>query len=155
MEFDKSKVYTFADANAIKIGSKGYVADSYASLITIVRNSDNCCLTTLLEISEVGFPFISKSKSGGRCAWQYFYLLEEPKEKIKRPCTMEELIEMLKVQVIPMLKTTIGNLHFTVESMSDNNVYVGGGNYAYQELCEQYTLLDGTELWVEEHKDEE
>lgn len=24
------------------------------------------------------------------------------------------------------------------------------GNYTYKELCENHTLLDGTELWMEE-----
>lgn len=74
----------------------------------------------------------------------------EIEEPTKRPCTMEELFVKLKKQGLPMLKTTVGNLCFTIDSMSDNNVYIGSENQSYEGLCRCYTLLDGTPLWVEQ-----
>lgn len=148
MEFDKSKVYTTFNADEVKIGSKGYFANRKEDLITRVEIEidDYCTLDKISSPSPTSdYVFITDG-----CTYRYFYLVEEPKEKTKRPCTREELLGKLKEQGLPMLKTTVGNLLFTVADMSDNNVYIGSENQSYEGLCKCYTLLDGSELWVEE-----
>lgn len=65
--------------------------------------------------------------------------------------TREELIEMLKKQGLPMLKCVLTDISYMVERIKDNSCFVFDClNYTYQQLCEHFTLLDGTELWVEE-----
>lgn len=147
MEFDKTRVFTPFNCDEVKIGSKGYFADYKDSLIARVQLGSEAYLWTLdsIVLSDNDYVF-STNKT---CKYHYFYLVEEPKEKTRRPCTREELVEMLKKQGLSMLKTTVGNLYFTIESISDNNVFMGS-NYSYKRLCNEFTLLDGTPLWVEE-----
>lgn len=145
MEFDKSKVCTAFNTEDVKIGSKGYFADSKETLIHIVNTENKHYYGTLDEVrhnSELAF-------STNRCVYRYFYLVEEPKEKTKRPCTMEELIEILKKQGLPMLRYK-DDYVVTVTYMRDNRVHTSFYDYSFEELCEMFTLLDGTELWVEE-----
>lgn len=106
------------------------------------------CFLTEEEMKEcdTSYPVRTKINCYKHCA--------EIEEK-KRPCTREELIEMLKKQGLPMLRIVtdgcedVGVTSYIVESISDDNVHISG-NYSYEELCREYTLLDGTELWVEE-----
>lgn len=148
MEFDRSRVYTPFNFDEVKIGSKGYFADTKDSLIDRVLSEDKSYYHKMIEYNKCKseFPFISDIINS---AYTYFYLVEEPKEK--RPCMKTELVEMLKKQGLPMLKISINNcdVFCTVESISDDNVYIGG-NYSYEALCRVFTLLDGSELWIEE-----
>lgn len=147
MEFDKSKVYTVFNADEVKIGSKGYFADTKEYLTSHVKfeNKDfYCTLDEARHNSEL--PFMTNG-----CVYRYFYLVEEPKEKTKRPCTREELLEMLKKQGLPMLKSNLDGVNYVVTVITGTLCHVYDcGDYNYQGLCETFTLLDGTELWVEE-----
>lgn len=84
-----------------------------------------------------------------------WYRLDEIKELTKRPCTREELIEMLKKQGLPMLMFKYSGYMYSVVKFTYNEVTftsdAGGFSYTYEELCNKYTLLDGTELWVKQH----
>lgn len=145
MEFDKSKVFTIFNCDELKVGSKGYVADNKDELITRVQYKDDEYYLTIKGIEDINdYPFRIDS-----AAYRYFYLVEEPKEETKRPCTREELVEMLKKQGLPMLKH-LSNVFRTVLSIHQEDVFDDVGGMSYLELCNQYTLLDGTELWVEE-----
>lgn len=150
MEFDKSKVYTPFNCDEVKIGSKGYFSDIKGNLIYRVTAENKNFYHTLIGIdnsNEAEYPFETDTDS----KYNYFYLVEEPKEKVKRPCTREELLGMLKKQGLPMLKCNLNGIDYMVEKIADGYCFVNDcGNYIYQELCENYTLLDGTELWVEE-----
>lgn len=155
MEFDKSKVFTSFNCDEVKIGSKGYVADSKETLIHIVQTENKHYFVKMIGHNESNgnYPFIADKNI---CAYSYFYLVEEPKEPTKRPCTREELVEMLKKQRLPMLLDKHNNVIYNFIHMDINVVncisYIGDTliSYTYDELCEEYTLLDGTELWVEE-----
>lgn len=147
MEFDKSKVYTPFNCSEVKVGSKGYFSDYKSKLIDYVTFQNSLCYHTLECITtEDDYPFKTANNM-----FHYFYLVEEPKEKTKRPCTREELLEMLKKQGLPMLKSYLTGNYYMVVKNSDTFCYVYDcGDYNYSELCNAYTLLDGTELWVEE-----
>lgn len=72
-------------------------------------------------------------------------------EEEKRPCTGEELLEMLKKQGLPFLqrRKAVFNL-VAVACISTSSVEMSNGDYfPYDGLCQHYTLLDGTELWKE------
>lgn len=151
MEFDKTKVFTTFNCDEVRVGSKGYFADSKESLVTKVNleDKDYCCTLSRIDAKD-DLPF----QLGVGGFFRYFYLVEEPKEKTKRPCTREELIEMLKKQGLPMLKekNSKGNYTVIIRSFTDTEITLGyGACYTqYEKLCEDYTLLDGTELWVED-----
>lgn len=73
----------------------------------------------------------------------------EIEEEPKRPCTRDELVEMLKKQGLPMLlRKGTGHL-YTVIYLDEDKVEMKYG-VDYAGLCEQFTLLDGSELWVKE-----
>lgn len=75
-------------------------------------------------------------------------------EEEKRPCTREELIEMLKKQGVSMLIfKDSGFLHCVLKITRDEVTFIsesGCFSYTYEQLCNRFTLLDGTKLWVEE-----
>lgn len=82
----------------------------------------------------------------------YAHCAEIEEEKSKRPCTGEELLDMLKKQGLQFLKSrkAIFNI-VTVSRISTSSVEMSNGDYyPYKHLCESYTLLDGTELWKED-----
>lgn len=145
MEFDLSKVYTVFNADEVKVGSKGYVADFKEDFINRIRSEDEEYYLSIKKIKAID-DYSFETYNGS--LYRYFYLVEEPK---KRPCTREELIEMLKKQGVSMLKCNLNGIDYMVEKIADGNCYVYDcGNHTYQELCKNYTLLDGTPLWVEE-----
>lgn len=145
MEFDKSKVFTPFNCSEVKIGSKGYVSDYYECLEDYVKDE----FTTISKFGTLVYNDGKFQLENDNTTYQLFYLVEEPKEKTKRPCTRGELIKMLRKQGLPMLKH-LSNVVRTVISIHQENVFDEVGAMSYLELCNQYTLLDGTELWVEE-----
>lgn len=87
------------------------------------------------------------------CAYgDYYQHCAEIEEK--RPCTREELLEMLKKQGLTFLwKRTVNDTDYTVDIRSMDNTEVtmdNGECYKYEDLCKHYTLLDGTDLWIKE-----
>lgn len=99
------------------------------------------CILTEEEMLETGrdYPVRALDSAFKHCA--------EIEEPTKRPCTKEELVEMLKKQGLPMLMS--GGVLYTIENIQ-NVVAVAYSHFTYKDLCENFTLLDGTELWVEE-----
>lgn len=147
MMFDTSKVFTVFNCDEVKVGSKGYFADTKVTLIHRVQSDNKDCCGVLENIYDDDYAFLLDD-----CArYRYFYLVEEPKEKVKRPCTREELLEMLKKQELPMLKCNLNSINYSVTEIANTSCFIyERGGCTYQELCENYTLIDGTELWVEE-----
>lgn len=150
MKFDKSKVFTTFNCDEVKVGSKGYFADSKEGLISRVQSEAEIDYDTLyrVDVSADDFVFLTI----GDCPYRYFYLVEEPQEPKKRACTKEELIEILKKQGLPMLKNKDGK-YYTISKIDSTRVIFCDElvfDFDYENLCLMFTLLDGTELWVEE-----
>ena len=151
MEFDRSKVFTPFNADEVKCGSKGIVADRKVDLIEYVTRSNGQDLSELKDVDispKCNLPF-SVCIGLNTCHYEYFYLVEEPKEPKKRPCTREELLELLKKQELPMLKQYNDTIYL-VDRLFSDVCFIDEVKFTYQEVCENYTLLDGTALWMEE-----
>lgn len=156
MEFDKARVFTPFNCDEVKVGSKGIVADSKPELLTYVTRSDGQDLFELKDIDtspNCSLPFSACIEGFNTSHYEYFYLVEEPQESKKRPCTREELLGMLKKQGLPMLlHKEIGvtyNIIYTTKTMiAVVSVLDTVVTYNYEDVCEQLTLLDGTSLWV-------
>lgn len=93
MNFDKSRVYTPFNADEVKTGSKGFVADNKTDLMTYVNRSNGQDLIELKDVDSApgsNLPFVV----GVGCNtiyYEYFYLVEEPQEPKKRLMTNQEL----------------------------------------------------------------
>lgn len=85
MEFDKNRVYSAANADAVKIGSIGYFADTLASLKEQVRLENKGSMHALKCISSETDTY---RFSFGAVQWSLFYLLKETEEDL---CTQREL----------------------------------------------------------------
>ncbi len=81
MTFDKSKVFTSVNANEVKIGSKGFFAETLAELKSYVKIE--IALDEVAEILDDGCAF--RFCSDNRTRYALFYLVEEPKEQKYRP----------------------------------------------------------------------
>lgn len=104
MEFDKSKVYTALNADEVKVGSKGYFADSLRELKDAVEQEDNAAYREIAEIKAADmqnrFSYKQFDFKGGECYnldFNLFYLVEESKEEKYRPYKdTDEMIEDFK-----------------------------------------------------------
>lgn len=77
MEFDKSKVYTAANADEVKIGSKVICADTLDSLKNKVNEEDD--ITEVREILRESNERRFRTEFSG--LWPLVYLISEPEEK--------------------------------------------------------------------------
>lgn len=96
MEFDKSKIYTVVNADEVKIGSKGYFANTILELETCVELEAS--LNELEEIFSKDISYRFKPVNNNGISYMLFYLVEEPEEKKYRPYkdTNEMIEDFLK-----------------------------------------------------------
>lgn len=94
MEFDKSKVYTTVNADEVKVGSKGYFADTLSELKNCMSNGRNYRKIKNIANEYNSFRFLDNEDH----VWGLFYLVEEPEESEEyRPYeNAEEMIEDFK-----------------------------------------------------------
>lgn len=159
MEFDKSKIYTAASADEVKIGSKGYFADNLMDLKSVVEEEYN-----LSEITTVGGEYFQSRFRTGSGVYSLFYLVEEPKEKKLRPYRdTDEMIEDFKkrfnVNVPPCAMPLIwikakdaDKKYLIVRFASALTICLNVEVFTptFEELAEDYTYLDGSPCGVEE-----
>ena len=81
MKFDKTRVYTAFNADEVKVGSKGYFADSISVLKKKVKDGDELLTLTKIFGEESATRFSVSPVS----SYILFYFVEEPEEKIYRP----------------------------------------------------------------------
>ena len=159
MTFDKNKVYTALNADEVKVGSKGYFADSITELKNKIKDEDE-------EFSEVGKVYTENnvyrfSDSNG-LDYSLFYLVKEPEEETYRPYeTTDEMIEDFKERAkkhynanffkCPMFHTSIwvkdkkSNSKYLISAFGEIDVYLSSiDEYSLELLFEDFTYLDGS-----------
>ena len=169
MEFDKSKVYTALNADEVKVGSKGYFADTLAGLCADVLNAH----TNLRELTDVYHETIPHRFRANDGDYNLFYLVEEPKEKKFRPYKdTYEMIEDFKIRYNsyggwngknnPMYSPLIWikskgaeKNKYLITRFSDNDkVTMTFEKIVYSTnlriLSDDYTYLDGSPCGIEE-----
>lgn len=172
MEFDKTKVYTAQNADEIKIGSKGYLADNIAELKRCVFNGDKEYFFTIKEIAteDENYRFLADNYSDNEVSWNLFYLVEEPKENRFRPYSNpDEMIEDFKKRYSsyggwsgngnpmynPMIwiKSKATEFRHLITDYDDNDncghcnrscIWIGSISIGFKELHENYTYIDGS-----------
>lgn len=155
MEFDKTKVFTTFNCDEVKVGSKGYFADSKESLVTKVQLEDKDDYRTLVMI-DINSEFALRTEES---QYLYFYLVEEPKELVPFD-SVEELIEFWVNKrfkgrpqynaelEMPLVWVThkASNEKYLINSFKDGVVSIGGLNFILKDLFKFYTFLDGSPI---------
>jgi hypothetical protein len=147
MEFNKSKVYTALNADEVKIGSKGYFADTIHSLRSQAQ-TETIELMTLTKIT----PDYSMSRfCTDSVSFVYFYLVEEPKEKKFRPyATEEEIMEAINLKGGAVwIKSKYSDVKYLIIGIC-TGVIINNERINTTDLLDSYTYLDGSPCGIEE-----
>lgn len=148
MEFDKTRVYTALNADEVKIGSKGYFADSINDLKKKV-NDGNVLLTLTKIYGEESATRFSISPIS---SYILFYLVEEPKEKIYRP--YDDITEMPNGAMLDTVVSRDGT-RLLITAAEDKRVYLGPqGWVSLLDLYQFYVWPNGTPCGVEEQEND-
>lgn len=97
MKFDKSKVYTALNADEVKVGSKGYFADTIKGLEELVNSENKDYYNTLVEIAPTSEVYRFKRGVDFITEYALFYLVEEPKVDPKtevKPLSLNEIAKL-------------------------------------------------------------
>lgn len=144
MEFDKSRVFTALNADEVKVGSKGYFADSIRVLKeTIKETLKDSCAAAYGEIDEIkndscACRFSIKKNS----AYSFFYLVKEPMEKKYRPYHNTAEIPGGALLNIVLLND---ETRFIITAADDKRVYLGPQRWVdMQSLYDNYMWPNGT-----------
>lgn len=152
MEFDKAKVFTALNADEVKVGSKGYFADSIRILKeTIKETLKDSCAAAYGEIDEIkddscSCRFSIKKNS----AYSFFYLVVEPREKKYRPYHNTAEIPGGALLNIVLLND---ETRFIITAADDKRVYLGPQGWVdMQELYDNYMWPNGTPCGKEDRE---
>lgn len=164
MEFNINKVYTAVDAEGVKVGSKGYFADTYAELKFLVHNNSS----KIREITKIqADDYIKRFCTKNEFLYPYclFYLLEEPKETEEKYRPYNSIDEFLDDYCAKFTKIhpIIGYPIIWVQDVNndiarmiteygtiDNTVRIGDYWCSMEELLEDYVYLDGSRCGIKE-----
>ena len=148
MKFDKTRVYTALNADEVKVGSKGYFADSISELKRKVSEGDEPLTLVKICGEEAAVRFTTLSAS----VYLLFYLVEEPKEKTYQPYYNTDEIPGGALHKIVV---NVDGTRFIITAAEDKRVYFGPQGWVdLLDLCKYYTWYDGTPCGVEEQENE-
>ena len=158
MTFDKNKVYTALNADEVKVGSKGYFADSITELKNKIKDEDE-------KFSEVGKVYtennIYRFSDSNGFDYSLFYIVGAPAEDKYRPYeTTDEMIEDFKERAkkhynanffkCPMFHVSVWvknkqtGCMCLVTDYLERTVFCSEFSYTMEELFDKYTYLDGS-----------
>ena len=170
MKFDKSRVYTALNADEVKVGSLGFVADNLYELENNVT-SGLCLEDKILSIEDKYHPsrFVTSrfiENDDETMSYNLFYLIQEPEEKKFRPYKdTDEMIEDFKRRYNsyggwsgkdnPMYNPLIwikdkGNIKYLINLFGTKCVHTDQVHCSVDELLVDYTYLDGSPCGIEE-----
>ena len=148
MEFDKTRVYTVCNADEVKVGSKGYFADSISDLKKKVDEGSELLTLTKIYGEESATRFSVSPIS----SYILFYLVEEPKEKVYRP--YNDTAEMPNGAVFDIVISREGT-RLLITAAEDKRVYLGPqGWVSLLDLYQFYMWPNGTPCGVEEQEND-
>lgn len=144
MEFDKTRVYSACNADEVKVGSKGYFADSINELKKKVDEGSELLTLTKIYGEESATRFSVSPIS----SYILFYLVEEPKEKVYRP--YDDTAEMPNGAMLDIVVSREGT-RLLITAAEDKRVYLGPqGWVSLLDLYQFYIWPNGTPCGVEE-----
>ena len=144
MEFDKSRVYTAANADELPIGSRCYFADDLAELKEMVLKNDNNDTDILNKILDEN----SKARFSDRYdLWFLAYLVELPEENVIKPFeTIEEAREAVTAHG-GFIKDKRDNVYFfvtayTVSCEGEPSIYISEEWLSLECIYENFVFAD-------------
>lgn len=144
MKFDKTRVYTACNADEVKVGSKGYFADSISELKRKISEGDEPLTLVKICGEEAATRFTTLSAS----VYLLFYLVEEPKEKVYRP--YNDTAEMPNGAILNVVVSRDGT-RLLIIAAEDKRVCIGSQGWIdLLDLYEYYTWPNGTPCGAEE-----
>lgn len=148
MEFDKTRVYTAFNADEVKVGSKGYFADSFSELKRKISEGEEPLTLVKIYGEEAATRFSISPVS----SYILFYLVEEPKEKKYQPYyNTDEMPNGAMLNVVVSSDVT----RLLITAAEDKRVYLGPqGWVSLLDLYTCYTWPNGTPCGVEEQENE-
>lgn len=148
MKFDKTRVYSAYNADEVKVGSKGYFADSISDLKKKVDEGSELLTLTKIYGEESATRFSISPIS----SYILFYLVEEPEEKVYRP--YNDTAEMPNGAILNTVVSSDGT-RLLITAADDKRVYLGPQGWVdLLDLYEYYTWPDGTPCGKEEQENE-
>ena len=148
MEFDKTRVYSAYNADEVKVGSKGYFADSISDLKKKVDEGSELLTLTKIYGEESATRFSISSIS----SYILFYLVEEPEEKVYRP--YNDTAEIPGGALHKIVVSSDGT-RLLITAEEDKRVYLGPqGWVSLLDLYQYYTWLNDIPCGVEEQENE-
>ena len=165
MEFDESKVYTLVNADKVKLGSKGYFADSLKELKIAVEQerSDNYGEITEIDDDSQSARF----RNEYIYYYSLFYLVEESEEKKFRAYVdTDEMIDHFYKHFnltpqdysLPTLwvKSKDNYTKYVIVRVTEDEVTICLESYVYtiglNQLFSRYTWLDDSPCGINEQK---
>ena len=148
MKFDKTRVYSAYNADEVKVGSKGYFADSISDLKKKVDEGSELLTLTKIYGEESATRFSISTIS----SYILFYLVEEPKEKVYRP--YNDTAEIPGGALHKIVVSSDGT-RLLITAAEDKRVYLGPqGWVSLLDLYTYYVWPNGTPCGVEEQGNE-
>lgn len=171
VKFDPKRVYTAANADEVKVGSKGYAAGNLSSLRDALAFGKS-----LDKIVKINPETYSERFYIGDFSYSLFYLVEEPVEEEYRPYeNFDELVNDYKEKLWGKEHTKYSNsplfmpaIWIAEKNFPDNKYAIEATIYMeldnvyevrvcdkfieLKELFEKYTYLDGSPLGVKNDK---
>lgn len=148
MEFDKTRVYSAYNADEVKVGSKGYFADSISDLKKKVDEGSELLTLTKIYGEESATRFSISTIS----SYILFYLVEEPEEKVYRP--YNDTAEIPGGALHKIVVSSDGT-RLLIIAEEDKRVYLGPqGWVSLLDLYQYYTWLNDIPCGVEEQENE-
>ena len=148
MKFDKTRLYTACNADEVKVGSRGFFADSISELKRKISEGEEPLTLVKICGEEAATRFSVSPVS----SYILFYLVEEPKEKTYQPYYNTDEIPggaLLKIVV------SSDGTRLLITAVEDKMVYLGPRGWVnLYDLYKYYTWLNGTPCGVEEQENE-
>lgn len=171
MKIDESKIYTLLTADKVRLGSKGYFADTLKNMREVVDQERSENYGEIAEIKDNSYVArfkikncdIEESLTNPFRSYGLFYLVEEPKEKELRPYKdTDEMIDHFcrhfnlipQDHRLPTLWVKNNNRKYLITRVSKNAVTMCFKDCVYtfslSIFGKECTWLDGSPCGIEE-----
>lgn len=153
MKFDKNKLYSCFNCDEVKIGSRGFFANTKKELLEKLENESDVSILTGIETSGFSddlFCFIDDNEN----IYNYFYLLEEVKEYRPYASTNEMIRDYWggmneniplpnnRLPTIWVKQKGTNNCHLIMDFMENRFIRLNNASYELKALFNSFTYLD-------------
>lgn len=144
MKFDKTRIYTSANADELKIGSKCIFADTLAELRALVQECEGYSKSELREIREDDEVYRFVDKVGHTSALAYL-LLSPDEPKYKPFESIDKAMEAIKKHG-GWIKKKSNGYQYIVIAKSSASLRLFDGWFTFEAIFYDYVFADDDSL---------